>query len=353
MPSSLLQQSQDAAPVEPWILTPPEREKWWWPLSVRMNSPGALEPRRSHAGGVEPPQGFEPWTCGLRNRCSTTELRRPEAAAACVTTALPLSYVGATGMVSRAPSGAGGAHRIGLVQGRGIRVPPLTSGRGDRRRGGLGEPERRGSRNGAGAGTAREPERRGSRLDTWWPQEPARRVRPTRAKSILRDCSPSSVMQRCGALRLPVRLYGAVQVGQLNVTADPAVVQRATPGASRRSQPAYYYRRCCCARTRPARPAHEPGPRGRRTNPARAAGARTRPARPAHEPGPRGRRARTRPARPQPVRSAGGSKRAQDRDVGTSRVTSACRRPFPSPQTSAFHGYGPILAVAGQVEAPP
>ena len=38
--------------------------------------PARCAHRPCHGRVMEPPQGFEPWTCGLRNHCSTTELRR-------------------------------------------------------------------------------------------------------------------------------------------------------------------------------------------------------------------------------------------------------------------------------------
>ena len=43
----------------------------------RLRNSGAR--RLIHARRVEPKEGFEPSTDGLRNRCSTTELLRPDA----------------------------------------------------------------------------------------------------------------------------------------------------------------------------------------------------------------------------------------------------------------------------------
>ncbi len=38
---------------------------------------GRRATQHDNAGGVEPAIGFEPMACGLRNRCSTPELRWP------------------------------------------------------------------------------------------------------------------------------------------------------------------------------------------------------------------------------------------------------------------------------------
>src|SRR3970040_482379 len=50
------------------------RTNWAW---REVPPPGGARKAIIDAGFVEPARGFEPRTCALRVRCSTTELRRP------------------------------------------------------------------------------------------------------------------------------------------------------------------------------------------------------------------------------------------------------------------------------------